>query len=1476
MKRWGWVIAALLAHGLSWGQATPESDALLQSLESWVGKNQDEELKWLKREFEPWLEASAWRPGQIDTLTTTASLLQKERIPFFTGGRPYLEAAQYLMEQADTLHWVDWHGFIEGMAGKRRWKKDLPAFLKVSRGLFVEGTIADDGFNEWRVAGGRPHFELDSMPIVRFHQGDLIGTARGDQVMVLGTKGAWLVTKEEFQGGAGRVTWAGTLLDSTTHYAEFDQFEVRLGGNSLSVDGARFHSTIVPEVLEGKLTVKLQQHNGPENKDYPRFESAGSILSIQNIVEGVNYTGGLTINGSRFLGTGTVEDWAMLEVMHEDTVLFQFEALTYLFTDRGISAEGCRAHLYYRQDTIAHPACQFRLDHASGRLSLNRTDEGIGDQPFSDTYHKLDLDVEAIRWERGSSQIQLGGVPGATNRSATFSSADYFRREAFRSLQGMADRHPLQLLRDFQKATGLERFSTLQFADFIRLNELSTRIMLIDLANQGFIELDIETRMCRVAPKTTNYLQNAAGRRDFDVIQFISDAPNGVNGSLSLLNGRLKLDGVRPFLVSDSQDVRILPTEGQIEVGENRSVTFNGRVLAGNLELIGQGFSFDYEQFEIGLKQVDEVKLQVDDPSERDNYGRPVKRRVQSSLRQVTGTLKIDDPRNRSGVRSRQFAQYPILSSKETAYIYYDEQRIQGGAYDRDRFYFAVDPFVMNNLDRFDPDDLRFEGTLVSAGILPDLVQPVELMPDLSLGISTTTTQAGKELYGGLARYTNAVTLDLQGLHGGGVIDFKTAHAEGDDFTFLPDEAIGVTTVFQNRSDEGFDVPFIDGSGGSLRYAPYDSRLECSTGRDSLVAFSKDVKFRGDITYLDSGLFATGGMAFDDAKMHSNRYQWTQYHALADSCSFELNGFEGRVALASNALAADVNFRDRLGDFSGLDGEMLVDLPLNQYEVTLDRFRWFMDTDQIAFESDRTFPDEQTLAAPSSMERPNFLSLHPGQDSLRFLAPRARFHVMTARIDCQEVKHLDVADAQIWPDSGHIVIQRLAKMQPLERAEILANRTTRLHRITDAALQIEGRLGYQGSGSYIYKDLNGTPFELAFTKVFADDSARTRARGVVLSEDDFTLSPAFAFAGEVFLDAEEPLLRFDGGARMLHICAAYPPEWIAFNARIAPKNVAIPVAAEPESIDREDLTAGIIVSGRSPYTAYPAFLTPRGDRDDRPLVTWEGELRHDAKGKRFVVSTEEKFTDAEAVGNAVELGLAGCGMRSEGTINLPVDFGLLQHNMHGEAWVDDKGDLRLKGTLTLDFHFDDKLLEHLATQIPMWQDSEPLDLFAAGYDQALRASLGEEEAEEVLADLSLGGQLRRVPKSMQHTLVFSDVELVYDAREESFVSEGDLGVVLLGGEQVFMTVRGKMEIQRNKSGDLLRLYLHGGQENWYYMDYRLGTFNINTTDQPFNALLSEIKPKNRSIKSDGKRFGFQGMGSRKRRNDFVDRFREFD
>jgi hypothetical protein len=287
-------------------------------------------------------------------------------------------------------------------------------------------------------------------------------------------------------------------------------------------------------------------------------------------------------------------------------------------------------------------------------------------------------------------------------------------------------------------------------------------------------------------------------------------------------------------------------------------------------------------------------------------------------------------------------------------------------------------------------------------------------------------------------------------------------------------------------------------------------------------------------------------------------------------------------------------------------------------------------------------------------------------------------------------------------------------------------------------------------------------------------------------------------------------------------------------------------------------------------------MTERGDRDDRPLIAPEGALRFDSKSKRYVISSEAKFHAPESVGNSVELATEGCNLRSTGVVDLPVDYGLLTHQMVGETWVDDAGQFRIKGTLYLDFLFDDGLLKRIASQIPMWQETTPIDVFASGYDVALRTWVGEEAADEAISDLSLTGQFKRVPKELQHTLVLSGVELVYDAQENSFVSEGNLGLVLMGSEQVFMQVKGKLEVQRLKTGDWLRLYLHGGNENWYYFDYRLGTMNVSTTDAPFFDILLEVKAKNRTIKEDGKRFGFQAMGSKKRRNDFVDRFREFD
>ena len=75
---------------------------------------------------------------------------------------------------------------------------------------------------------------------------------------------------------------------------------------------------------------------------------------------------------------------------------------------------------------------------------------------------------------------------------------------------------------------------------------------------------------------------------------------------------------------------------------------------------------------------------------------------------------------------------------------------------------------------------------------------------------------------------------------------------------------------------------------------------------------------------------------------------------------------------------------------------------------------------------------------------------------------------------------------------------------------------------------------------------------------------------------------------------------------------------------------------------------------------------------------------------------------------------------------------------------------------------------------------------------------------------------------------------------------------------------------------ILRMYLHLDEENWYHFEYRNGVMNITSKDQAFIDLITELKDDKRRIKEGDQRFIYQILPSRSRRNEFVDRFPEFD
>lgn len=96
-----------------------------------------------------------------------------------------------------------------------------------------------------------------------------------------------------------------------------------------------------------------------------------------------------------------------------------------------------------------------------------------------------------------------------------------------------------------------------------------------------------------------------------------------------------------------------------------------------------------------------------------------------------------------------------------------------------------------------------------------------------------------------------------------------------------------------------------------------------------------------------------------------------------------------------------------------------------------------------------------------------------------------------------------------------------------------------------------------------------------------------------------------------------------------------------------------------------------------------------------------------------------------------------------------------------------------------------------------------------------------------------------------------------------------------------MHIPGKLELKRSRSGDAFTLYFHGDEENWYYYDFKLdgkkGRMNITTSDMAFYEELANLKAsKKEETTKDGQSFFFQYMASRRRRDNLVDSYRDFD
>jgi hypothetical protein len=449
-----------------------------------------------------------------------------------------------------------------------------------------------------------------------------------------------------------------------------------------------------------------------------------------------------------------------------------------------------------------------------------------------------------------------------------------------------------------------------------------------------------------------------------------------------------------------------------------------------------------------------------------------------------------------------------------------------------------------------------------------------------------------------------------------------------------------------------------------------------------------------------------------------------------------------------------------------------------------------------------------------------------------------------------------------------LYISKGARIRETDSALVAINNR---HLIHSAKINIESSANYSGRGKYDYIDETGSSQVINFPEVRVDTMI-TRAQGYIPVNQDFMMSPAFTFTGDVSLRANKDQLLFTGAAGIVTNCRDINNRPIKFSAYIDPKNILIPVSDKPRDINDNLVFSGSFITLDS-VGVYGTFLSERKSWSDNPLINAEGFLFHDRGSGQYRIASLEKLSDLKLPGNMVTFDRNFCILGSEGKINFGVNYDLLTVNSSGHIIHNiDSSSVKVRAILGLSFWFSPEALKMMADDIRMVPTLKPVNLATEFNTKAMQDLLGMQAAKSVNEELQLFGLVKSLPKEYTYQLLLNDLTLKWNPGTMSFISEGRIGIGFIGEQPLNIYVDGWVELQRKRSGDLLDIYLKANDNVWYWFSYFRGVMMSYSSNTSFNALMTDTKEKVRKDPRSNSRVGFRyTIGLRDRLQRFIRR-----
>ncbi|MCL1850889.1 MAG: hypothetical protein FWF70_05755 [Bacteroidetes bacterium] len=1172
------------------------------------------------------------------------------------------------------------------------------------------------------------------------------------------------------------------------------------------------------------------------------------------------------------------EELKQLFIFVERKPMVRIEASAFAFHQDMIVAQDAAVIIYLDSDSIYHPCVEFNYNPYSTELLISRRVRGLGRAPFFDSYHKLEIKTDAISWKMNSTMLEFKQMifPNS-DKSSTFISQDFFDPEVMRRNKGYNDKNPMMELWELFKVHEFQPIRLGHILTAFKISKSDVVSLLIDYTVQGFVNYDMQDETVFYKSKLAHYLNNESKRHDYDNLCWESKSHYA---TLNMKTFDLTIHDCDFFVLSDAHIVNVYPANERVTIQKNRELHFSGRVIGGLFDFIAKACIFDYDKFQLFMPQIDSMIMFSEDKTKtKDMYGDYPLRRVKNVIEDVSGTMFIDDPKNKSG--NKTFPDYPIFESREGGKVYFDQPFILNAEYKRDVFYFQIDYFVIKNLDNFNIAETKIPGRLISGGIFPDIHEPLKLQPDNSLGFIHLTDSLGLPLYGGTAHYYHAINMSNNGLRGKGSINYLTSTLNSDSLVFYLQSVRGNVNTFSVRPQvAAVEYPEVSINQARLLFLPYKNEM-CITSRKTPFTIFNESTFDGALYLSPQHLTGNGILNFKRAEMQSKLMTFKHHEVEAQDASLRIfdHKKDNLYTFTTDHYMAKINFETRWGEFVSEKPQEQRFIN-NGFKSNAQEFTWNpIDNNILHFTWNDPYKEFSANTTPArelvKMKRTdNLLSTtEQGRRGISFNLQALDFDFEEYTLKAQGVRFVPVGDAAIIPHNGEVNIFGKAKLQRLTNAGIIASRDNLYHELYNCSVQIENGDDFKGSGYYDYIDASNTTQTIRFDTVWYFKN--TKGNASVKSEVDFTLSPHFGFSGNVELNSAQEFLTFSGGVSLLHDCDTIKPTPLRINQPIDPNNIFIEINKKSRDMNNRVATVAMASSNET-GRIYTRFGSAKDQINDSEYITSSGYITYNNNEQAFQAASLEKLKNPHLQGNIISLYNKNCIAIGEGAIDMGAKLGRVDFITQGQIVNYMQADSAVMNlTVSIDFLFNDEAMKIMNEYFASNKDLKFVNPNTdKNYTQALTNILGKEIYDKFEQERRSGIMITKLPEKLNVKFLFSNLSFMWSKANAAFESQTTLPLIFSGGTTVSKEIPGRIVIEKKGSRNTLYVYFEL-KKVFFFFQFDNNSLSAFSSDEKFNNAITKIKAKQRGINAkDGKPAFSYKLGNRGQKTRFTRKYFE--